>query len=167
MRDILKLFKLVGEGKSFPLSFLDSSGLSKNCIDMRQISRRKTNIITYILDIWGFPGSSSGREPPASAGDAGSIPGSGRSPEGLRGMAVHSSILAWRTLWTEESGGLWSIGLQSQTRLTRPSTHTCTYRICTHRYKPGGSAVKNPPAVQETRVLSLGLEDPLGEELST
>ena len=32
--------------------------------------------------------------------------------------------------------------------------------------KPGGSAVKNPPAVQETRVLSMGLEDPLGEELS-
>ena len=23
------------------------------------------------------------------------------------GMATHSSILAWRILWTEESGGLW------------------------------------------------------------
>ena len=28
------------------------------------------------------------------------------------GMAIHSSILAWRIPWTEESGGLWSIGLQ-------------------------------------------------------
>ena len=27
-------------------------------------------------------------------------------------MATHSSILAWRTPWTEESGGLWSKGLQ-------------------------------------------------------
>ena len=27
-------------------------------------------------------------------------------------MATHSSILAWRIPWTEESGGLWSIGLQ-------------------------------------------------------
>ena len=27
-------------------------------------------------------------------------------------MATHSSILAWRTPWTEESGGLRSIGLQ-------------------------------------------------------
>ena len=27
-------------------------------------------------------------------------------------MATHSSILAWRILWTEESGGLWSIGWQ-------------------------------------------------------
>ena len=26
-------------------------------------------------------------------------------------MATHSSILAWRILWTEESGGLQSIGL--------------------------------------------------------
>ena len=34
------------------------------------------------------------------------------------GMAIHSSILAWRTLWTEEPGGLQSIGLQKVTRLS-------------------------------------------------
>ena len=28
------------------------------------------------------------------------------------GMATHSSILAWRISWTDEPGGLWSIGLQ-------------------------------------------------------
>ena len=28
------------------------------------------------------------------------------------GMATHSSILAWRILWTEEPGGLQSIGSQ-------------------------------------------------------
>ena len=28
------------------------------------------------------------------------------------GMATHPSILAWRTLWTEEPGGLRSMGLQ-------------------------------------------------------
>ena len=27
-------------------------------------------------------------------------------------MATHSSILAWRILWTEEPGGLQSLGLQ-------------------------------------------------------
>ena len=27
-------------------------------------------------------------------------------------MATHSSILAWRNPWTEEPGGLWSMGLQ-------------------------------------------------------
>ena len=29
-----------------------------------------------------------------------------------KGMATHSSILAWRTPWTEESGRLQSLGLQ-------------------------------------------------------
>ena len=27
-------------------------------------------------------------------------------------MATHSSILAWKILWTEEPGRLWSMGLQ-------------------------------------------------------
>ena len=42
---------------------------------------------------------------PASAGDtrnAGSTRGTGRSPGGL---APRSSILAWRTPWTEKPGG--------------------------------------------------------------
>ena len=29
-----------------------------------------------------------------------------------KGMATHSSILAWRTPWTEKPGGLQSMGLQ-------------------------------------------------------
>ena len=39
------------------------------------------------------------------AEDSGSIPKWGRSPE--EGVAVHSSILAWRIPWTEEPGGPW------------------------------------------------------------
>ena len=46
----------------------------------------------------------------ASAGDASSIPGLGRSLE--ENMATHSSILALRIPWTEEPGGLQSIGSQ-------------------------------------------------------
>ena len=38
------------------------------------------------------------------------------------GMATHSSILAWRIPWTEEPGGLQSMGLQSWTRLKQLST---------------------------------------------
>ena len=41
-------------------------------------------------------------------------------------MAIHSSILAWRIPWTEESGGLRSIGSQSRTQLKRLSTHAHT-----------------------------------------
>ena len=36
-------------------------------------------------------------------------------------MATDSSIFAWKIPWTEEPGGLQSMGLQSQTRL---NTHT-------------------------------------------
>ena len=32
-----------------------------------------------------------------------------------KGMATHSNILAWRIPWTEEPGGLQSMGMQSQT----------------------------------------------------
>ena len=35
-----------------------------------------------------------------------------------KGMATHSSILAWRIPWTEELGGLWSMESQSQIRLS-------------------------------------------------
>lgn len=50
------------------------------------------------------------RNPPANAGDAGSIPGSGRSPEG--GHGTHPNIPAWRIQWTEKPGGLQSTGSQ-------------------------------------------------------
>ena len=40
-------------------------------------------------------------------------------------MATHSSILAWRILWTEEPGGLLSIGSQSQTQHKRLSMYAC------------------------------------------
>ena len=38
-------------------------------------------------------------------------------------MATNSSIPNWRIPWTEEPGGLQSMGLQSQTRLKRFSMH--------------------------------------------
>ena len=51
-----------------------------------------------------------GKESACSAGDAGLIPGLGRSPG--KGMAAHSSILAWRILRTEEPDRLQSMGSQ-------------------------------------------------------
>jgi len=36
-----------------------------------------------------------------------------------KGMATHSSILAWRMPWTEELGRLQSMGLQSQIQLSK------------------------------------------------
>ena len=41
----------------------------------------------------------------------------GREDPLEKGMATHSSILAWRSPWTEEPGGLQSLGLK---RVIRP-----------------------------------------------
>ena len=51
----------------------------------------------------GFPGGSDSKESPCNADDLGWEGG---------GHATHSSILAWRIPWTEEPGGLQSIGSQ-------------------------------------------------------
>ena len=46
-----------------------------------------------------------------NAGDKGSVPGLGRSPGGGKNTA-YSNILAWIMPWTEDPGGLQSMGSQ-------------------------------------------------------
>ena len=61
----------------------------------------------------GFPNGSVVKNQSANAADiqvAGSIPGLERSPGGEN--ILHSSILVLITPWTEEPGGLQSMGLQ-------------------------------------------------------
>ena len=58
----------------------------------------------------GFPHGSDDKESAFSARDPGSIPGWEDPLE--KGMATHSSILAWRIPWSKEPGGLQSIELQ-------------------------------------------------------
>ena len=62
------------------------------------------------MGVWGVPGGSMVRNLPANAGDASLIPGMGRSFG--EEMATHSSILSWKTPWTEEPDGLQSMGRQ-------------------------------------------------------
>ena len=57
-----------------------------------------SKIINYLgiklpKEVKDFPGGSDGKASACNAGDPGSIPGSGRSPE--EGMAARASILAW------------------------------------------------------------------------
>ena len=58
----------------------------------------------------GLLGGSDGKESARNVEDLGSIPGWEDPLE--RCMMMHSCILAWRIPWTEELGGLQSIGLQ-------------------------------------------------------
>ena len=60
-----------------------------------------------------FPGDTVVKNLPANAGDTrdvGLIPGQEDPLE--KEMATHSSTLAWKIPWTEETGGLQFMGLQ-------------------------------------------------------
>ena len=61
----------------------------------------------------GFPGGSVVKNSPAMQEVLETrVRSLGRKDSLEEGMATHSSILAWRVLWTEEPGGLQSIGSQ-------------------------------------------------------
>ena len=59
-----------------------------------------------------FPGGSDSKESACNAGDSGSLSGLGTPIPWRREWQTHSSILTWRIPWTEEPGGLQSMGLQ-------------------------------------------------------
>ena len=71
---------------------------------------------SFVMQLWRTHTGSSQvallvKNSPANAGDmkdVSLVSGSGGSPGGS--MATYSSILAWRIPWTEEPGGLQSIG---------------------------------------------------------
>ena len=63
-------------------------------------------------------------------------------------IATHSSIFAWKIPWTENPGGLKSMG--SQKSWTQPSTHACKY--VNTASSQVALEVKNPPAMQEIHV---------------
>ena len=63
-----------------------------------------------VKESMSFPGGSVVKNPPASIGDLGSIPGLGRYPGG--GNGTNSSILDWEITWTEDPGRLQTMGSQ-------------------------------------------------------
>ena len=75
--------------------------------------------------VYGLPGGSVVKNPPANAGDVDLIRESGRFPG--EEMATHSSILAWEIPWIEEPGGLQSMGSQRvrQVLVTKQQQDVC------------------------------------------
>ena len=64
----------------------------------------------YFSISMGLPSGSAVKNPSANARDAGWI--LSQEDKLKEEVATHSSILAWEIPWTEELGGLQSIGLQ-------------------------------------------------------
>ena len=75
-----------------------------------------------------------------------------------KGMATHSSILAWRTPWTEEPGGLQSMGSQ-RVGHDEAAEHTCA----SARIQRTGSRIWSGEAVSHGRQggTALGSRPPL------
>ena len=85
----------------------------------------KSNIWdTNKASLYGLLWCLSGKESICSAREAGLILGSEDPLE--KGMATHSSILAWEIPWTEKLCGLWAMGSQkSWTRLFLATKQRC------------------------------------------
>ena len=79
-------------------------------LELQPVDLRRTQNLVHTRVILGFPGGSVGKDLPAKAGDAGLIPGLGRSPGGGNGNPLQYSCL--EIPWTEEPGGLQSTGSQ-------------------------------------------------------
>ena len=99
-------------------------------------------------------------------------------------MATHSSILAWRIPWMEEPGGLQSMGSQKSSSAGKETACNAgdPGSIPGSGRSPGegidyplqyswaslvAQTGKNPPAMRETWLQSLGWEDPLEEGMTT
>ena len=84
--------------------------------------------LTVIYRVLGLPWWLS-KEPPAIVEDVGSIP-----QQEEEEMVTHSSILAWESLWTEEPGGLQSMGSQKSHIQLSDWTTAIEYLLCaTHQ----------------------------------
>ena len=84
-----------------------------------------------------------------------------------KGMATHSSILAWRIWWTEEPGRLQSIGLQRAGHDWETNTFTFQIKFLKSITFLMAQTVKNLPAMHEIWVWFLGQEDPLEKQIAT
>ena len=73
---------------------------------VNNLSRDGTGFELRLTCPWGCPGGSDSKESACNTGNL------GREDPLEKEMATHSSILIWRIPWTEEPGGLQSLGSQ-------------------------------------------------------
>ena len=124
--DVMSLIKLISG------DWVRTSLLSEHLLILRYESSRNLDRLDQVRRSWSFP-SSTGRlmghlgflsVDGNSGGTSGKEPACQRRrletwfsflgwEDPLEGMASHSSILAWRTPWSEEPGGLESMRAQT------------------------------------------------------
>ena len=82
------------------------------------------------------------KNPPANVGEG--VQSLGREDPLEKKMATHSSTLAWEIAWTEEPGGLQSMGLQSirHDLVSLEVTQSCPTLCDPMDCSPPGSSVR-------------------------
>ena len=120
-------------------------------------------IDTYLYTSFGlgFPGSSDGKQSACNVGDLGSTHGVGKIPW-RKAWQPTPVFLPGESPWTEEPGGLQSMGSQKESDTTEHSTYVI-YMWCF----PVAQMIKNLPLMQETWVQSLGQEHSLEKGMAT
>ena len=84
---------------------------------------------TFSCGMWdlGFPGAQTVKNLPAIQETW--VQSLGQADPLEKGKATHSSILVWRIPWTEEPGGLQSMGSQRVRHKLATNIHTHTHGI--------------------------------------
>ena len=141
--EVSSLFILWGAFSFVPKPLILCLLIVSNIVCYVCVIKYNRSLLSPCFIIW------TGKEYAYSAGDPNSIPGSGRSPE--KGMATHSSILAWRMPWTEELDGLQSMGSQSVRHDW--TINTSLTSLCNQKSKCGGAGF----SVQDVSRLTSGL----------
>ena len=99
---VLRLTHPRGDCAKTIFLFCSVSGLKSTSNDLIRLLRA----FNVIMHAKCFPGGSTDKESACNAGDL------GWEKPLEKGIATHSSILAWRIPWTEEPGGLQLMGSQ-------------------------------------------------------
>ena len=112
----------------------------------------QTDSAPFLALYLSFPSGSDSKESACNAGQS-----LGWEDLLEKGMAIHSSVLAWRIPWTEEPGGLHSMGLQ---RVRHDwGTHTFTF---TSPFHSNSLAYVLPDFKCSSSTSSGSLSDPFG-----
>ena len=93
--------------------WLESDGLFQGGVCITRWERVGKDLVQYLREE-GFPGGTCGKEPACQCKRHRKTRARSLDQKQSleKGMATHSRILAWRIPWTEEPGGLQSLGLQ-------------------------------------------------------
>ena len=112
-----------------PVSFLMLVIWVFSVFFLSQSSWTFNNFIGRLFKETGFPGGAGGKEPDCQRTDVKDLPSLGREDPLEEGVAVRSGVLAWRVPWTEEPGGLRSVGCSESAVVKRLSVKRSNFSV--------------------------------------